>query len=162
MAATSGNKAGVKAKLYRNTGTYGTPTWTELTFVRDVNIGQPWDFSEASIRATRVKLYAPSQKDFAPTVTVKCDNADPGYIALCAVDVTAGVIDTLVLDGALTDEGARGVRAHFHYSDTGQDQSVGVGAMYKTFEMKPGFSSEGWPMGVVVGASSALTMTAPG
>ena len=30
MAATAGAKAGIDGAVYRNTGTYGSPTWTEM------------------------------------------------------------------------------------------------------------------------------------
>jgi hypothetical protein len=162
MSAEAKDKPGVKCVAYRNTGTYGTPTWTPLTCIKDANVAKPWDLSEASVRATRVKLYAPAQVDFAVSITVKCDNVDTGYKALNAKTVDATVLDMLILDGPLTDEGAEGVRAHWHVSDTGQDQSIGVGATYKTLDLKPGFSTEGWPMAVAVGAASAITMTAPG
>ncbi len=31
-------KLGLDAKLYRNTGTYDTPTWVEMTNVKDLTL----------------------------------------------------------------------------------------------------------------------------
>jgi hypothetical protein len=160
MPAVSAIKPAIKAKFYRNTGNYGTPVWVAIDYIRDANVGKGWDFTDASIRGTRVKLYAPTQVDFALTATARCDDLDAGYLALDALTVNGATADFLVLDGALTVEGTRGVRADFHVSDAGQDQSIG-NVLYKQFELKPGVSAN-FPMAIVVGASSAITMTAPG
>jgi hypothetical protein len=164
MAAVSAIKPAIKAVIYRNTASstpYASPTWTALTLVRDVNAARPWDFGDASIRATRVKLYHPTQMDFAFSMTMRCDDLDTGYLAIDAAAVSGAVLDLLILDGALTVEGSRGVRAHFHVSDTGQDQAIG-NILYKTYELKAGFSSDGVPKAISVGASSAITATDPG
>lgn len=164
MAATSAVKPAIKAVIYRNTAVstpYATPTWTAMTLVRDVSISRPWDFGDASVRATRVKLYAPTQMDFAVTMTMRCDDLDAAYLAVDAAAVSGTALDLLILDGPITTEGTRGVRAHFHISDTGQDQAIG-NVLYKNYELKAGFSSDGNPKTISVGASSALTATDPG
>lgn len=161
MAATSAVKPAIKAVVYRNTGTYGSPTWTAIDFVRDANIGKPWDFGDASIRATRVKLYHPTQMDIAPSLTVRCDDANAGYLALESSANSGSPIELLILDGPIATEGVRGVRASFHVSDTGQDQAIG-NVLYKNFELKPAFSTDAYPKYVVTGSGSALTETAPG
>jgi hypothetical protein len=161
MPAVSAVKPAIKAVVYRNSGTYASPTWVAIDFVRDANIGKPWDFGDASIRATRVKLYHPTQMDIAPSVTVRCDDANAGYLALEAPSNSGAAIELLILDGPIATEGSRGVRAFFHVSDTGQDQAIG-NVLYKTFELKPAFSTDGYPKYIVTGASSALTATDPG
>jgi hypothetical protein len=161
MAAVSAVKPAIKAIIYRNTASYGSPTWTALTLVRDVNAARPWDFGDASIRASRVKLYHPTQMDFAFSMTMRCDDADTGYLAIDAAAVSGAQIEFLILDGPLTTEGTRGVRASFHISDTGQDQAIG-NILYKNYELKAGFSTDAYPKAISVGASSALTETAPG
>ncbi len=37
---------GFQCKLYRNTGTYGAPTWTEVTRIRDNKLNIPIGKSE--------------------------------------------------------------------------------------------------------------------
>jgi hypothetical protein len=161
MAAVSAIKPAIKAKVYRNTGTYGSPTWGAIDNVRDASVNRPWDLADASTRGTRVKLYHPTQIDFAVTLTVRCDDLDTAYLALDAAAVSGTAQDLLIIDGAITTEGSRGIRAHFHVSDTGQDQAIG-NILYKNYELKPGFSSDGYPKAISVGASSALTATDPG
>lgn len=161
MAAVSAVKPAIKAVIYRNTGTYASPTWTAMTLVRDVNISRPWDFASADVRATRVKLYAPTQMDFAVTVTMRCDDADAAYLAVDAAAISGAAIEFLILDGPITTEGSRGVRSSFHISDTGQDQAIG-NVLYKNYELKTAFSTDAVPKSVVTGATSSLTETVPG
>jgi len=161
MAATSAVKQAIKAVVYRNTGTYGSPTWTAITAVKDASSATPWDLTDASTRATRVKLYAPTQIDFAATLTVRCDDADTGYNALADASISGTAQDLLILDGPIATEGVRGVRAHFHVSATGQDQAIG-NVLYTNFDLKPGFSTDGTPKAIVTGSGSALTATSPG
>jgi hypothetical protein len=170
MAAESGVKPAILAKVYRNSASGGTkyasPTWTAIDMVRDASIAKPWDLVEASVRASRVKMYHPTQMDIPVSLTVRCDNADTGYLALAGAADEGTTLDILIVDGAVTVEGSRGARAHFHVSDTGQDQSIGA-VLYKTFELKPGFGADDngapvYPKYAVVGASSAVTFSDPG
>ena len=161
MAASSAVKPGIKAITYRNTGTYGSPTWTAINLIRDTNTPTPWDLQDASVRATRVKLYHPTQIDFNASMVIRADDADAGYNALADAAISGTAMDLLMLDGPITTEGVRGIRAHFHVSNNNDPQEIG-GIVYKTFDLKPGFSSDGVPKAIVVGASSALTQTNPG
>jgi hypothetical protein len=161
MPAVSAVKLGINAKVYRNTGTYGSPTWTAIDLVRDASMNLPWDFGEASARVTKVKLYAPTQIDFNIQITVRMDDADTAYNALWDAMVTPVALDLLVLDGPVTTEGVRGVRCHFYVSLTGIDQGIGA-VEYANFDLKAGFHVDGVPKAIEVGAASALTATNPG
>lgn len=159
MAAASAVKPGIKGGVYRNTGTYGSPTWTEITLVKD-NSGQiVWDFHEAGARQTNVKLYAKGRVDIPHTLVVRADDADAGYGALAdaAVSQTA-VVDLLIIDGKITTEGARGVRGEWLVNISKDEQIDGV--IYPSFEIKPTWSANGYPKSVVMGASSTPTLTA--
>lgn len=166
MAAAYGIKIGPKCAVYRNTGTYGSPTWTAITNVRDAQVAIPWDLVEASIRDTRVRLYHPTQIDFAVSLTVRCDDADAGYQALLGAAQEGTTIDMMILDGLVSVEGSAGVRSHFHVSMTGQPQGIGD-VLYATFDLKPGFGLDGSaapanPKYAVAGAASAMTFSDPG
>lgn len=165
MAGTPGVKPAVKAVTYRNTGTYSSPTWTPITAIRDVNLGRAWELADAFSRVSRVKMYGATLMEMAVSMKVRCDDVDAGYLALDAVAVSAAVLELLILDGPLTAEGAKGVRAFWQVSDTGQDQAI-EGNLFKEYEVKPGYGYNSGtlvtPKAVVVGASSALTETDPG
>lgn len=158
--ATSAVKAGIACKAYRNTGTYGSPTWTAADIVRDAQPAFPWDLVDASARATRAKLYGKTQIDLGFQLVCRADDADTAYgLFVDASFSPTTVIDMMLLDGPISTEGVRGVRAHWLFNLTGQPQGAGDN-VYSTFDIKPGYSTEGYPKSVVMGASSTPTFTA--
>lgn len=160
MAGTAGVKAGIAAKAYRNTGTYGSPTWTAADLIRDVQPAFPWDMVDASARSTRAKLFGKTQIDLSIQLVVRADDLDVAYQAfVTAAFSPTSNIDMLILDGPITAEGARGVRANFIFSISGQPQGAGD-IVYSTFDIKPTYSTDGVPSSVVMGSASAPTFTA--
>lgn len=160
MAGSAGPKAAINAGAYRNTGTYGSPTWTEMTLVRDVTPAYAWDFGDASARATRAKLYAKTQIDLQLSLVMRADDLDAAYQAMVAAAMSpTGVVDLLILDGDITAEAAVGVRGEFGVSISGQAQGAGD-IVYTTFELKAAPSSNGVPKSVLMGAASSPTFTA--
>jgi hypothetical protein len=153
-AASSAVKPGIQAKVYRNTGSYGTPTWTVANLVRDAQPAFPWDMVDASARATRAKLSGKTQIDLSVQIVCRADDADTAYQAFVdAAFSPTTVVDMMILDGPISTEGVRGVRAHWLFSLSGQPQGAGDN-VYSTFDLKPGFSSDGVPASVTMGASS--------
>ncbi len=51
---------GLNQKLYLNTGTFGSPTWTLITIAQDVDLGLETDKSEVKSRASQFKLTLPA------------------------------------------------------------------------------------------------------
>ncbi len=160
MAGLAGTKVGIGGVVYRNTGSYGSPTWTAQTAVKDVNFGQPWDFGDASTRATRAKLYAKTQVDLAISLVVKADNLESGYQAMVTAAMSpTSVLDFLILDGLVSAEVVHGIRSEFLLSQTGQSQAIGD-VIYDTFDLKPSYTTNGVPSWVVTAANSVTTITA--
>ncbi len=160
MAATGGAKAGIDGAAYRNTGTYGSPTWVEVDSVRNMNPAYPWDMNDASARATNVKLYRKTQTDWSLSFDIRCDDLDTAYQAIYANAFTPNtLLDMMFLNGPISVEGSRGVRFHANLSISAEDQTIG-GVQYDTIDAKPGFHTDGVPKTVVAGAASALTYTA--
>lgn len=159
MAATSAVKVGPGGKAYRNTGTYGSPTWTAMGLVRSVSPSMPWDMVEAGARETRAKLYAKARADLKVSFDMRADDADDAFSAVADAAVSPTVLlDILFLDGPLTAEGARGFRAAWNINLTGQPQEID-GSIYDQFEAAPGWSSDGYPSTVKMGATSTPTFT---
>lgn len=159
MSEAAAIQPAVNAGFYRNTGTYGTPTWTEVDIIRDVaDAGQKWDFADASSRASRAKLFGKTLIDVSGTLSARADPADAGYQAIFTASVTTTPIDVMILDGDIATEGVKGKRLHAGFS-MGQDQSIG-NIIYTEFEYKPMYHSDGVPKYVEMGASSTPTYTA--
>lgn len=160
MAAASAVKPGIDGAVYRNSGTYGSPTWAEITLIRDVSPSFPWDMADASSRTHKAKLYAKTMIDIGAQLVVRADDADAGYQALFdAAMSSTTLMDMLVLDGPITTEGSMGVRCHFNVNESGQSQGAGD-VIYTTFDLKPGYHTDGDPKKIEVGATSTLTATA--
>lgn len=160
MAETSIVKAGINGVVYRNAGSYGTPTWTAITLVRNVSPSIRWDKGDASIRATKAKLSHKTQVAISGTIECRADDADAGYQALfdAAVGGSTAAADLLILDGPVTAEGAKGVRAHMNL-DFEQNQAISD-VIYTTFAYEPAWHASGYPSYVEMAASSVATITA--
>jgi hypothetical protein len=105
-------KLGRNGKLYYNAGTYGSPTWTEVTLVRDVTTNLDSEVADADHRGAGV---------FGADVVVKLkagvdfeilwDPANAVFSVLLAAYLAGSSVDFLVLDGAVGTTGSQGVRA---------------------------------------------------
>lgn len=159
MAAALGPLLGINAKVYRNTGTYGSPTWTAISLVRDVQDASTFQEADASSRATKAVLTKKTMTQIQHDLVVRADASDAGYQALWDASQDGTVIDVLILDNAITVEGSLGYRYHAEVFKTGQNQDAS-GVIYTNFTLKPGYSSDGVPSKIEMAASSVLTPTA--
>ena len=159
MAATQQNLPGAIAGAYQNTGSYATPTWTEMTSVKGGTVGNVWGFGDSSKRATRAMLFDKTQVDLSSTLIVQADPAATDYVALyTAAHSPTSVMDLLLLNGKISVEGAIGIRSEFRVSLQAENQDMGV-IIADTFDLKPTDSSNGVPGTVVMGAAGAPTIT---
>lgn len=137
MPATSEIMAGCAAGLYKNTGTYGTPVWVEITIVKDVKPAFPWDFAEALSRETPVKLYAKTQVDVPLQVVMRADPASVDYALWVEVaGERATYMDLLVLNTKIGVIGGCGVRGPYLLSLTEEPETINE-TIYSTFDLKP-------------------------
>lgn len=160
MAETSAVQVGIAAAVYRNAGSYGSPTWTEITLIKSVTPNVKWTRSDASIRATKALLQAKTQVAITGSIECRADPADAGYQALftAAMQDSTGAPDLLILDGDIATEGVKGIRAHMNL-DFAQNHSID-GVIYTTFDYDPAWNSAGYPSFVEMGATSTPTITA--
>jgi hypothetical protein len=130
-------KLGIKSKCYRNTGTYGSPTWVEITAFRDLVSNVEWDKVEAPSRAQRVKKMAKTVAGIGATGAVKVSDTDAGYIALweCLVGVTQN-LDVLILNGDMATNGVRGFRYDALVTQGNEDQGI-QNALYLDIALDP-------------------------
>lgn len=161
MAATSFAKVGIKAVLYRNTGTYASPTWAAAPLVKDVQVSAPWEMVDASSRGSRVKLYAKTMMDLGFTITLRKDDLDTQAVAILAAAMEDSPVDFLVLDGLISVEGSAGFRGPMNVNLDSEDQGSGS-VIYTSYSLKPAFVASAPIKYVVTGATSALTEADPG
>jgi hypothetical protein len=126
---------GILAKAYRNTASYGTPTWVEIDKIADLAVNPSWDEAEGGSRDSRVKKIAKTMLGIEITGRIKVDTADAGYIALRDAMYTDIAIDLLILNGASDGNGNHGWRADWHVFEGGEDQAMG-NRLYMDFVLR--------------------------
>lgn len=147
---------GPKAKLYRNTGSYGSPVWASLDLVSDLSAKGNWDMAEGTTRSSRGKVYGKTLLDIEVSGKVREDLTDAGYLLLARQLNSDTALDMLVLDGPSTTTGQRGFRAWWHVSADEQDQGLGV-VVFDAFTLKPAIPTDGnYPQSVEVVASAPV------
>lgn len=124
-------KLGVNCKAYRNTGSYGSPTWNEFTEFTDFSVAGDWDAVDVFRRGQRVKQKVKtllgievSAKHLAIDKPASADTSD--YTALMDAFLGDGTIDVLILNGAVATSGVRGYRFDAQVHGATEDQGPGA------------------------------------
>lgn len=103
---------GLEAKIYRNTGNYASPTWVELTNVKDVTLTLEKDFADTSTRAANGwKTGRATLKNAKVDFSMLWDTSDAGFTAISGAFFNNTTIEFAVLSGASNTNGSQGLRA---------------------------------------------------
>lgn len=161
MAAASANKPGIGGRRYRNTATYGTPTWTAQLYDLSVTPNAPWGWVEAGSRGTRAELSMKARMALRIMIRAKADDADVGAVAILAAAMSpTAVLDSLILNGLITTEGAAGFRGEFLVNLDGEPQEAD-GSIYHDYELRPTQTTNAaGPSTVIMSAGSVPTFIA--
>jgi hypothetical protein len=151
-------KHGIDAFLGRNTATWGSPTWAELTGIGGLTPGGGWDAVDINVRRSRVKMGAKVKIDIGFTGHILCEDSDAGYVAFMAAwrSLTA-TIDLIVLDGDVATVGSFGFRAEYQITEGGQDQPTD-NVLWRDFKAVP-YPTVNAPQFAEVTAGPAITYT---
>jgi len=103
---------GLNAKLYRNVGSYGSPSWTLVNNVKDLRLtlekseadvttrgGNGWEQTVAALKSATIEF------------GMVWDTTDANFTAFKTSFLNDAVIDLLVLDGLVGTVGSQGLRA---------------------------------------------------
>ena len=120
-----GVKLGLDAKLYRNTGTPGAPTWVEMTNVKDLTLNL--EASEADVttrgnagwRATLAAL-----KDASIEFEMVWDTADAAFTAIKDAFFGSTSVEFAVMDGDITVTGVQGLRAEMSITNFSRSEPL--------------------------------------
>ena len=151
---------GFEAKLYYNTGSYGTPTWTVIPLISDCQVTGTWDEADATTRyGAGVKQMEPSLLAVEIAGKIRTDEGDTTFVALADAFFGRNVVDVLVLNGASDANGSRGYRFEAKVFNWTESQNPGDLSFHE-FSLKP-CASENAPKRAVV-ASGAPVFSAIG
>jgi hypothetical protein len=130
-------RLGRNGKLYYNSGTYGSPTWVEITRARDVNINKSKAESDASSRATVFALSKGAQLILDISFDYQdSDAADTVHDALRASYNDSSAIEILVLNGSKDTAGSKGYRLSMEVMTYNEPQPL-TGSQTSQFVLKP-------------------------
>lgn len=103
---------GADCKLYRNTGTYGTPVWDLIDIVKDVTLSLESGEADATSRATNGwKVDLPGLKSASVEFDVVWDTGNTDFTTLQTAWLNKTSVDIAVLDGLAATAGSQGLRA---------------------------------------------------
>jgi hypothetical protein len=154
-------KYGFKGKIYFNTGTYNSPTWSEVTNVRDVKVGADFTEFDASTRAGGgIGQAEPVILNLELAGLIRTDESDTtGFVAMETAFLTRASTDVLILDGGSSVNGSRGYRADLKLFKFGEDQALDR-VDFREFMLKPCVSANAAYKAVVTAGSPVFTTLA--
>lgn len=115
---------GIDGKVYRNSGTYGSPTWALVTTVIEVTVNLENSQIDASNRNSNYRLSLPALTDISVDLRLHKDKDDTHFLALETAAQTRANIDLLVLDGAQNVAASDGWRIQGFFTSWTETQAL--------------------------------------
>lgn len=132
---------GYQGKAYRNTGTYGSPTWNDIPNIRDVTITLQTDEDDVTTRGGNGwKQNAATLKDMSIEFEMVYDTTDADFTAMQSAFLNGTSIDMAFMDGDISTTGKQGPRAEMMVSQFGRNEPL-TQAMKVPVTVKPAYSS---------------------
>lgn len=156
----AGIKLGKNAKLYyRSAGNFASPTWTEISSIRDLTLDTTWDRAEANSRASSVKKGAKTLLGIGFTGSIKSSDTDAAFTAVVTALLSpSDVLDVLVLNGSDSTNGARGFRYEADVYQGNENQDITT-AIYLDVGFEPSALSDNAAQSVLVTNSAPVFTT---
>ena len=110
-----GVKLGLDARLYMNSGTYASPTWSGLNTVRDLTLNLETGEADVSTRSNQGwRATVSTLKDASLEFELVIDPEDSGFTSVVNAFLQNEPIEFVVLDGPVSGPesiGSQGLRA---------------------------------------------------
>jgi hypothetical protein len=128
---------GKDAKLYRNTGSYGTPTWNECDNVKDLSLTLTKAEYDATRRASGGwRETIGTIKDIEVSFNAVYSPTDADITAFKTAYLNNATIEIWVLSGVRTDAEAEGPRMTCHVVEMSREEQL-EGGQELTIKLKP-------------------------
>jgi len=102
---------GLSCKMYRNTGTWASPTWSEITIAKDVTFSLEKGKADGSRRGVTWRQSIGTLKDAEISMELVHETGDSNFTALRSAFLNGTIVEILVLDGSVATSGSEGLRA---------------------------------------------------
>ncbi len=93
MTATNGIQVGLNCHTYRNTATFGSPVWVDMTGIKDTSLTITVDKAEATARVSGYKRYAAALISAPFTFNLLADCSFAEYDVLRAAVIARTISD---------------------------------------------------------------------
>lgn len=104
-------KSGWQKKLSRNTATFATPTWDEMTAVQDLDVDDNFDEQDVTDRGDGgVKTFDQGLRNWSVKFNMLEDFENADFTALLSAYLARGTIEVCVHDGPMSGEDSTGTR----------------------------------------------------
>jgi hypothetical protein len=115
---------GIDCKVYRNTATYGSPTWALVNPTIEVTVNLENSTFDASNRDSNYRLQLPALTDISVDFRFHKDKDDADFLALETAAQTRANLDLLILDGLQTVATSDGWRILGFFSSWTESQPL--------------------------------------
>lgn len=124
----AGPRIGLDCKAYLNTGTFGSPTWVEITVAKDVGFKLGLGEAEAKTRASSLSVILPGFVEHEFDFEMLYDTVGSTIYGLLQAAVLArAAVELAFMDGAIATSGNRGVRCSYYITQCDPDQPLEEG-----------------------------------
>lgn len=148
-----GVKLGLDARLYLNSGTYASPTWSGLNNVRDLTLNLETGEADVSTRGNEGwRATVSTLKDASLEFELVIDPEDSGFTSIVNAFLQNEPVEFVVLDGPISGEGSvgsQGLRATFRIASFSRNEALEE-AVTASVTAKPTYS-ENAPVWMTVG-----------
>lgn len=118
-------KLGLDARLYRNTGSYASPVWNEVTNVKDLTLNLEAGEADVSTRgnngwrATVARL-----KDASIEFEMILDTGNDDFVSIRDAFLAGAALEFAVMDGPINAAGSQGLRASCAITKFSRNESL--------------------------------------
>ena len=136
---------GLDAKLYYNANTYASPSWTELTNVKDVSLSMDAGEADASTRGSGGwKITEATLRSASIEFEMTWDTSKAWFIALRDAYLAGTLVEMACMDGAIATSGKEGLRAGMSVTEFMRNEPL-EGVVTVSVTVKPGPSADANP-----------------
>jgi hypothetical protein len=134
-------KLGMDAKLYRNTGTYASPTWDLIGNVKDLTLSLETGEADVTTRGNGGwRATVATLKDGSLEFEMIWDTEDTDFTAIRTAFLGNTAVEMAVLDGLVATTGSQGLRASFMVTNFTRNEPLEE-AITVSVSMKPTYSA---------------------
>jgi hypothetical protein len=118
-------KLGMQAKLYRNSGSYGTPTWVEVGNVKDLTLNLEAGEADVTTRSNSGwRATVATLKDGSIEFEMVWDTTDANFTAIQQGFFNNTPVEFAIMDGAIATAGSQGLRATMSITNFSRSEAL--------------------------------------